>query len=423
MIVAELPFKDFLELLRRGGREQGFIFLVIFVAREADCPQMFRQIEKTWSSLHDLTGSEMLFLTVDGTSSSPPPKRGQFRSSNGARDDIGFITKSGEGCTYSPECRLLQQINIANRYNSRREFISSNTRPTRRHGDWKDEQTLGISPLLEVLEEVQEEDVPCLYFESLVNKHHFTIPIKSINDAQLSIYELLKATFNKSRPFMLEMRKTALSREDSWNSIHNLESSIKSLRNQPQPALQRLRHTKSWLENWSESNKVLYPDVAALVDRCLSGQVGMKEIYSGIFHLKEILNPAAFSELRSHLNRIVDHSRQLKEIADGVEIKQANQALIEIREEKMQELKAKVSALDDVLVNYSLQSEDLIRKVISDQIPATKQLTEEPPIRVIYAEKYFESVEGGYTGRCSNEGYSWRKNHLLNSTYVLNSLR
>jgi len=396
MIVAKLPFKHFLELLRRSGRERGFIFLVIFIAREADCPQIFRQIERTWASLHDLTGSEILFLTIDGTSSSPSPMEGQRQPR--LRDDVGFINSSRGSIVYSPECRLLQRIEGTNSQYSR-EFIDSNTRPTRRDASWRDEQTLGISPLLDVLEEVQEDDIPCLYFESLLNNHHFTVPIKSINDAQLSIYELLKATFTQSKPFMFEMRKMALSRNDLWKSIHNLNLSIQSLKTKPLSSIEKIIYTKSWLENWGNSHKALYPEVIDLINRSMLGQLKINEVYSGISHLKASLNSGAFSDLRSHLNRIVDCRNLLEEIEALVNIESTNQVLIEIKKADIQGFKAEISELENSLNIHSLQSEHVIRQVILDsRISAQNRIRQviEEPKRIIYVEKYFEKVEDGY---------------------------
>jgi hypothetical protein len=396
MIIAKLPFGQFIELLRRSGRDQGFIFLVIFIAREADCPEIFRQLERTWSSLHDLTSSEILFLTIDGTTSSPSPMEGdrQYR----LRDDVGFVNNSRGSIIYSPECRLLQRLEGINvQYN--REFIDLNTRPTRRDATWRDEQTLGISPLLSILKEVQENDVPCLYFESLLSNHRFNVPIKSINNIQLSIYELLKLTSNRIRPRMSKMRENFLLIKDLWNSISRIQASIKLLKTEPSHTIKKLIYSKSWLEEWSKSNEFLNPKIFELINRSIAGNLRIIDVYSGISHLKKTLDAHSLSELRSHLNKMVDCRHLLGEIADLENIKSTNQILIQTKQAEIHKSKDQISQLEKAIIESSHQAEHIIKLAIQDKASTIKnesrQVTEQPR-RIIYAEKYFERVEDGY---------------------------
>lgn len=397
MIIAKLPFEKFLKLLRISGREQGFIFLIIFIAREADCPQVFKQLERTWSSLHDLTGSEILFLTIDGTNSYPSPieedKQHRFR------DDVGFIDNSRGSIIYSPECKLLQRIEDASvQDNYNRNCIDSNIRPTRRNSTWRDEQTLGISSLLKSLKEVQEEDTPCLYFESLLSNHRFNVPIW-INDKQLSIYDLLKLTFNKTRGCMLEMRKTSLSRKELLKSVRNLEASIKFLKAEPSSTIKKLMYSKSWLEEWYKSNELLKPEIHGVINSAIDGNLQITDVYSGISHLKGNLDPRLFSELRSHLNRMVDCRHLLNEVKDLEDTKYKNQALIGNKRAEIENLEDKINHLENVITKISHEVENTIKLIIQNKMPIIQQKdkhTTKGSKCIIYAEKYFEKIEYGY---------------------------
>lgn len=158
MIIAKLPFGEFLPLLRESGRRSGFSWLIIFIAREADCSPIFKELEEHWSSLHDLTGTKILFLTIDGTEHSPVEG---WNHGWQLRNDIGHIDGSYGTVIYSPECRLWQNIED-NQYNSDSDqvkpwiiedesVIQQNIKPRRRDEGWRDQQSLGISRLINPL--------------------------------------------------------------------------------------------------------------------------------------------------------------------------------------------------------------------------------------------------------------------------------
>lgn len=78
-----------------------------------------------------------------------------------------------------------------------KEFIKESIQRTRSTRQWRDQQTLGISSLISELRDVCEEDIPCLYFESLRSNHAFKVPIESLVSSKLSIYNLVKLSFSQ----------------------------------------------------------------------------------------------------------------------------------------------------------------------------------------------------------------------------------
>ncbi len=58
---------SFWDNLRNALSNTPFDSLVLFVARAADAPEVFEEIEQFWSSIHDVTGDRVLFALLDGT--------------------------------------------------------------------------------------------------------------------------------------------------------------------------------------------------------------------------------------------------------------------------------------------------------------------------------------------------------------------
>lgn len=62
MEIVNIPIVDFYEKCLDCAYERGFKWVLCFLAREADAEKFYRQIKKYWNSLHDLTGTEILFV-------------------------------------------------------------------------------------------------------------------------------------------------------------------------------------------------------------------------------------------------------------------------------------------------------------------------------------------------------------------------
>lgn len=62
MEIVNIPIIDFYKFCLDCAYERGFKWVLCFLAREADAEMSYRQIQRYWNSLHDLTGSQILFV-------------------------------------------------------------------------------------------------------------------------------------------------------------------------------------------------------------------------------------------------------------------------------------------------------------------------------------------------------------------------
>lgn len=62
MEIVNLPIVDFYKNCLDCAYERGFKWVLCLLAREADAKKSYRQIKRYWNSLHDLTGTEILFV-------------------------------------------------------------------------------------------------------------------------------------------------------------------------------------------------------------------------------------------------------------------------------------------------------------------------------------------------------------------------
>ena len=62
MRTVSIPIVEYLETCSTAAFEQGFSYLIILLAREADAEKTYEQIQNAWDSLHDITGNNFLFL-------------------------------------------------------------------------------------------------------------------------------------------------------------------------------------------------------------------------------------------------------------------------------------------------------------------------------------------------------------------------
>jgi len=57
LVVAPMPFAPFMNLPRESARRLNSHLIVVLVARQADCPWMFAQLDRDWSSIHMSQGA------------------------------------------------------------------------------------------------------------------------------------------------------------------------------------------------------------------------------------------------------------------------------------------------------------------------------------------------------------------------------
>ncbi len=62
MEIVNIPIIDFYKYCLDCAYKRGFKWVLCLLAREADAEMSYRQIQKYWNSLHDLTGNQILFV-------------------------------------------------------------------------------------------------------------------------------------------------------------------------------------------------------------------------------------------------------------------------------------------------------------------------------------------------------------------------
>ena len=62
MEIVNIPIVDFYKKCLDCAYERGFKWVLCLLAREADAEKFYGQIKEYWNSLHDLTGTEILFV-------------------------------------------------------------------------------------------------------------------------------------------------------------------------------------------------------------------------------------------------------------------------------------------------------------------------------------------------------------------------
>lgn len=194
MIISELSPIDLIKFTRDKFSLLGFDYLFISLCREADNPKYFDELSKHWSSIHDLTGENIVFLFFDS-------QKEFIRKNNFSWDNkYGFFYNYGL-VLYSPSLKLLNKISYTARYdkyyyakNEKNAFENTQRFSVReRLGETI---TLGITEFSGILG-IQEDKLPCLYIESLKFSSKTTIPIQSIYAHNVSFYDYLKSLKSK----------------------------------------------------------------------------------------------------------------------------------------------------------------------------------------------------------------------------------
>jgi hypothetical protein len=301
MIVAEMPLPEFFAILRRTTRDQGYLFLIFFVAREADSPALFTDLENSWASLHDLTGDTTLFVTVDG-SDHPLMRNRQLIKG------VGYIDGGFGLAVHAPHCQMNGTVNNAHMAvgsvtpwvveRQAEDFVRRHVQPSRRADGWRDQQSLGVSALASSLTDTAEDDVPCLVVESLQCDHSFKVALRDVS-GHFSVYKYLKQVLAVGLSLTTAMQQDA-------RSIRLLEDENRKL----SPPSKKVIESREWLSNWLEENLQVVPDFRDWVVGAINGQASLSEIVPRV--------PRGNTPLRSHLNRVISGADRRGYIAEEI---------------------------------------------------------------------------------------------------------
>lgn len=294
MVVADMPFEPFLNLLRSSAKRLHFHLIVILVAREADCRWAFAQLDKDWSSLHDVTNNKIIFVTVDGEDHSPISGWNYGCSFN---NDVGTLSGNYGLVAFSRRCKLLNNLNDPNINNAvvsewthmtDEEFVKQHIHAKPRQDGWGNNQSLGVSSILKALSNVYEVNVPCLYFEMINTSYSFIVPITNSPPSDYSFYKNFRKLLIDTDNILFDIRNysDAVNKEENSNQLNRVYNSI------------------LWLKKWVNLHAELPDHIKSFIYLALDGKAQSKDVYKNISSIQSELDKKVFNTLRSHLNRI-----------------------------------------------------------------------------------------------------------------------
>lgn len=88
MFQSQVPLVDFYQNLLHAAKRAGYKMVLVALAREADSPAFYDDIKRYWSSLHDATGLDILFVFA-GANASKELKDNGIRH---RREPIAFVS-------------------------------------------------------------------------------------------------------------------------------------------------------------------------------------------------------------------------------------------------------------------------------------------------------------------------------------------
>lgn len=339
MVTAKIPFNEFIKILRDEALENGYFYLVVLIARYADTPAIFDEVDKFWTSFHDLTGKHIVFVT----------------SKNEERNDrIKF--ESGE--IILPNCNVLNQLESATKFRTVDQWSRNDSEYYRKtlmeitpykKELWKEDHTLEITEIIKSLG-LKRNEVPCLYVENLVNFDFFTIPVDRLQRNYENLYSFIRIVESELYIANEKIIESLKKRRESKEIIRALE---RELSNHPKHNRDLIDST-NWLKDWHKRYSDQYPEVCSYVEKSINGEGNVKDVYKHIFPIKDAMSYLGFVELRRHLNR-------LGALANGID---ENNALYSFRRKLHNDIKSNMNVL---IYNNSSDFKKLKSKVSDSQ--------------------------------------------------------
>src|SRR6266545_1546342 len=212
MFVSQVPLVEFYKNLLPAAESAGYKLLLTVLAREADSPSFYEDVRRYWTSLHDATGSDVLFV---------------FAGANAARelDERGVRHRRGSIAVPSHHAALAGDVNKrAIRWDG--PFHQPDTfRPRPELGKGQphlDKEDIATHHTLEMYAlrrflGIQESQLPCLVF-LLLNRYHarsfLIFPLSTLG--QSTLYQYVK--------------ELSAALEDGFQIIDEVRQSIANLR-------------------------------------------------------------------------------------------------------------------------------------------------------------------------------------------------
>jgi len=323
----KVPLKDFYSACKASLHRSGFKLLFCLVSRKADAPKVFDELRTNWSSFHDVTGADILFMFAGDNLN-------QIQHNSHILYDDYSNRDNAEHNYRGPETAIVYSSSaiIAGDYINRigpRFFNPKNIEKEcpriKAEENFEDRHTLEIKKLAEHLK-IRERDIPCLNIVLLKYGLSINIPI----DPEKSFYQLVKnicadfadadiRTYNGSRA------------NQEANNIKVRKSLIEKKIDLLKQGAHRITGYDVWLARWSQEeayqkNEALQ-NAISVMDKLPF--VSSKEVSISVHIFKTHLpDSRRFQKMAAHLGRYYEkHTpekarRLIEELEAGLEIQE-----------------------------------------------------------------------------------------------------
>jgi hypothetical protein len=296
MVVAPIPLGPFLDLLHQSARRLSTHLIVILIAREADCPWLFAEIDRDWASIHDSTGNNIIMVTIDGETHLPLSKDGY---SFNLRDDVGAL-RGGYGLVaFSPGSRLMNQLQDDNLdcrqtadWNEHPDeaFFARFTHPKTYSRAWRDNHSLSISSAVAALPGITERMLPCLRIDLVQSDHSFVLQLRpDPPESDDSVYRALRRVMIEGEPLLARIKACG---------------KVLRVQGAPPRKVASVANSIQWVKDWTTARSDLQPSVQNFLNAALEGDASTEAVLCNIAPLRDVIDSASFRSLRGHLNRL-----------------------------------------------------------------------------------------------------------------------
>ena len=213
----EVPLGDFYHAVVDAGRTAKYLALLTALVREADSTSFYEDVSRYWSSLHDLTGPDVLFVLAGADASS----KLNYHGIPDGRDPVAYS---------SPAVAVVSDRDRPLRPALSRWSAEGGTVKAPTGAALADSQTLSIRQLRRRLG-VSESRLPCLHLEFIGYSRAqkvVTIPI-----AGRTVYEAVKDVVSRF--------------DEQFGTIRRLVSKLEQFERSRFDTVPLLRWGDSWL--------------------------------------------------------------------------------------------------------------------------------------------------------------------------------
>jgi nucleoside phosphorylase len=283
MFEASIPLRVFFSECLKAAEKAAYEIVLCLVAREGDAPEIYKEITRYWSSLHDLTGEGVLFVFAG-------PQEGKL-AEGGVRHRRDPVYYTANGIAVAPRNKLAFDL---------WRDLHQGTPTVQRRSRLPERHSLEVSDLKAVFN-LREVDLPCLHVTFL--RDGTTTVLKLQRDRRLSFYACIKAIMAEAEPHVVELRLLSTHVIETKKTLARLEEAKNEVRWSFEGTVSRIA---SMAENEMISceAKEWLTEVIKILRDPLSG-VDQRRKYFGL--LESLRKDEAFwRKHRSELQRAID---------------------------------------------------------------------------------------------------------------------